>query len=151
MGERPTEQTTRRSGGCLCGGLRYEIRGPVRDVIDCHCPRCRKWSGHHVAASSARIDDIELVGGATLTWFHPVDDPDVAYGFCATCGSSAFWTHAGLETWSVCAGLLDDDSGLITSAQWWTSTAGSYVHLDPDVPAFSTQPGPSDAAAPPPA
>lgn len=121
----------------------------MRGVIDCHCVRCRKWSGHHVAASSARIADIKLLDPAALTWFHPEDDPDVAYGFCPTCGSSAFWTHTGLTTWSVCAGLLDDDDGLVTEAQWWTSTAGRYVHLDASIPSYETQPGPSAAAAPP--
>ena len=99
-----------------------------------------------MAATSARIEDIQLVASDELTWFHPDDDPDVAYGFCAGCGSSAFWTHTGLTTWSVCAGLLDDDDGLVTSAQWWISTAGSYVHLDPSIPSFETQPGPSAAA-----
>ncbi len=141
--------STERTGSCLCGGLRYRITGPMRDVLDCHCIRCRKATGHHIAASSARIVDIHLDAAATLTWFHPHDDPNVAYGFCSTCGASAFWTHGGLDTWSVCAGLLDDTSGMVTAEQWWISTAGEYVHLADDIPAFETQPGSSAEAAPP--
>lgn len=144
------ERATReRPGSCLCGGVRYVVRGPMRDVLDCHCIRCRKATGHHIAASSARIVDIELAEPTTLRWFHPADDPDVAYGFCGECGASAFWTHLGLDTWSVCAGLLDDTSGLVTAEQWWTSHAGDYVHLDPGIPAYATQPGSSADAAPP--
>jgi hypothetical protein len=26
----------RGTGGCLCGSVRYEVRGPLRPVVDCH-------------------------------------------------------------------------------------------------------------------
>lgn len=32
-------------GGCLCGGVRYELRAPFRRANFCHCSRCRKHSG----------------------------------------------------------------------------------------------------------
>ena len=32
-------------GGCLCGGVRYELRAPFRRANFCHCTRCRKHSG----------------------------------------------------------------------------------------------------------
>lgn len=42
------------TGGCPCGGVRYEVRGPLRDVIACHCTQCRRTSGHFVAATACR-------------------------------------------------------------------------------------------------
>ena len=28
------------AGGCLCGAVRYELVGPLRDVVNCHCSEC---------------------------------------------------------------------------------------------------------------
>jgi len=42
-------------GGCLCQAVRYEIHGPLRDVIACHCTQCRRTSGHSLLRKLATI------------------------------------------------------------------------------------------------
>ena len=79
------------SGHCLCGGVSYVIEGPRRPVWNCHCDRCRRWTGHFMAATNCEHDDLRLTADETLTWHHPADDPNVAYGFCRNCGGSLFW------------------------------------------------------------
>ena len=46
------------TGGCLCGGVRYAVTGPLRDIIACHCEQCRRSSGHFVAATACRREQI---------------------------------------------------------------------------------------------
>ena len=36
----------RATGRCLCGAVTYEVRGPLRDIVLCHCVECRRWSGY---------------------------------------------------------------------------------------------------------
>ena len=47
-------------GRCLCGAVRYAVSGPLRPVLDCHCERCRRFTGHHMAATSAARSDVTI-------------------------------------------------------------------------------------------
>ena len=54
------------TGGCLWGAARYEVRGPLRDVVICHCSRCLRTHGHVAAyAACARL----LSPAHTLVYF----------------------------------------------------------------------------------
>ena len=115
----------RRSGRCECGGVRYECTGPLRDVVNCHCSRCRRFTGHHMAATAIAAEGLQLLSSDTLRWYEPVED--VHYGFCGRCGSSLFWkTDARPSTVSIAAGTLDQPTGLRTTTAWWVSEAADY-------------------------
>jgi len=91
------------TGSCLCGGVRYEVEGPLRPVVYCHCEQCRKTSGHHVAASSAPRDKVKIMG--ELRWYR--SSATARRGFCPTCGGNLFWDGPGGNI-SIMAGTLDD-------------------------------------------
>ncbi len=124
-------------GRCLCGGIRYTVHGPMRDVLDCHCERCRRFSGHHVAATSVALQDLQVHDfEGLLRWFHPV--PEAGYGFCSRCGSSLFWRSDDPTRWSVCAGTLEPPTGLRTARALWVSQASDY-HPRADLPELDTE------------
>lgn len=118
-----------RTGGCLCGAVRYTVTGELRPVIACHCVQCRKTSGHHVAATSARRDEIAFSG--PVTWY--VSSETARRGFCATCGSNLFWDGAGSHL-SIFAGTLDDDSGLRIAGHIYCADKGGYYDIPDGVP-----------------
>jgi hypothetical protein len=121
------------TGRCLCGAVQYEVRGPLRDVLLCHCAECRRWSGHVFAATSAQRDHLALLEGAALRWVaSPESESDARRGFCAECGSSLFWDAAGGDTISIAVGSLDQPTGLRTSGHVYVSQVGDYYELPDD-------------------
>ena len=60
------------TGRCLCGAVRYQVDGPLRDVLICHCEECRRWHGHVSACTAARREDLVLIESDGLRW---IDSP----------------------------------------------------------------------------
>ncbi len=114
-------------GSCLCGRVTYEITGPLRPVIACHCVQCRKTSGHFVAATQATKKDLHIRGEDNLTWFQSSDS--ARRGFCAACGSQLFWEPSGQEVVSIMAGTLDGPTSLQISHHIHNDTKGDYYQL----------------------
>jgi hypothetical protein len=120
----------RATGRCLCGAVQFEVRGPLRDVLLCHCLECRRWSGHVFAATSAQKDDLVLLASDALRWIaSPESESDARRGFCAECGSSLFWDAPARETISIAAGSLDEPTGLRTIGHVYVSQVGDYYEL----------------------
>ncbi len=121
------------TGGCLCGAVRYEVRGRLRDVLVCHCVECRRWHGHISASTAARREDLVIHETGGLRWIDsPRSDAGARRGFCAECGSSLFWDAPERATVSIAAGTLDADEGLRIAAHWYVSQAGPYYALEDD-------------------
>ena len=124
------------TGGCLCGGVRYRFTGPCRDVIICHCENCRRTHGHVSAYTALPKARFELLGDATLAWYHDAS-PDTQRGFCRRCGASLFWdANDGAGRISVAAGSLDDSRGLRTVGHVFLVEAGKYYTVDDGLPRF---------------
>ena len=132
------EKQSRIGGGCLCGAVRYVIQGRLRDVIDCHCWKCRRFHGHVGAYTSVRREQLVLTAQSGLKWYRSVTDEkfDVHRGFCGECGSSLFWDPRGAPNIAVAAGSLDQPTGLKTIGHVWVSQAADYYSMTDGLPQF---------------
>ena len=74
-------------GGCLCGKIRFEITGNIRNIVYCHCSQCRKAQGSAFATNGIvnRKDFNILSGESALTGFES-NSGQTKY-FCSHCGS----------------------------------------------------------------
>ncbi len=121
------------SGGCLCGAVRFEVRGPLRGVLHCHCVECRRWTGGAFAATAARREDLVLVEDAGLRWIDsPESERRAKRGFCVDCGSSLFWDAPAAATVSIAAGSIDEPSGLASLAHVYVAQAPGWDVLPDD-------------------
>ena len=84
------------AGSCLCGGIQYEVRGSLGDIIQCHCRRCRKATGTAFATNSpiAKADFHLLQGQKLLKSF--TTTTGVSRNFCSECGSPIYSVKADL-------------------------------------------------------
>lgn len=76
------------SGGCLCGSVRFEIRGQALKPHTCSCKQCRKHTGAFtVAWIEFQKGDVKWIGksGAPATYR---SSQWSSRAFCKTCGTS---------------------------------------------------------------
>jgi hypothetical protein len=114
------------TGGCLCGAVRYEVDGPLRGVVICHCRRCRHTHGHTAAYTACASADLVLLSAGGLSWYVAEGR---SRGFCSGCGSSLFWHKEGTDRTSISAGTLDEPTGLHTIAQIHVTDQGDYYAI----------------------
>lgn len=113
-------------GSCLCGSVRYEVRGPLGPATHCHCSMCRKAHGA-AFGSYARVQRSEFVllsGADDIASYQ--SSPEVTRTFCRRCGSTLQFIRATRpNTFSLALGTLDDDPGVRPSM---------HIHIESKVP-----------------
>lgn len=132
----------RATASCLCGGIAFEIRGPLRQIIHCHCGQCRKTHGLMGPYTKAHWDDLAFSSDATLKWYASSDH--AARGFCSECGASIFWRPqkedgALGEMASISAGAIDPPTRLEVIGHIYTRDKADFCDLPDDgLPRFET-------------
>lgn len=121
-----------KTGSCLCGKVKFELKETPDSMGACHCGMCRKWSGGiylgvTCAADSAQFENEDFIARyASSPWAERC--------FCRVCGSSLFYRvtapgpHHGEMHFGF--GTLDDPSGMHLGEE-------IFSDLKPDAYAFS--------------
>jgi hypothetical protein len=111
------ETSDTRTGGCMCGAVRYEARGPCFAVIHCHCLSCRRHNGGPlVTLAGYTADQVTFSGEARRIY---ASSPGVGRAFCGKCGTPLTWEGDGGERGPIIEfhiSTFDDPSGLVPSA-----------------------------------
>ena len=126
------------TGGCCCGAVRYQVSASLTPVTYCHCSKCRRWHGHVGAYTAVERAGFRLTEARGLRW-HAVS-PTVRRGFCGECGSSLLFDEAPDPKMSICAGTLDEPTGVREKAHIFVGSKGDYYEIDGDLPRYDTLP-----------
>jgi hypothetical protein len=121
----------RARGSCLCGAVRYEVIGALRDVVVCHCSMCRKTHGHVGAYTATPKEGLRITEARGLRWY--ASSPDARRGFCGECGGTLFFDPTKKDYVAIAAGTLDPPTGLKTVVQIHVNSAGDYYPVDASI------------------
>jgi hypothetical protein len=137
-----TETVAPRTGGCLCGAVRYEISGEALFAGHCYCADCQKVSGSGfvpfmgVAAKGFRVS------GPTERFVCPAArGGEAVRNFCARCHSLLFGGIVGVhDTHTVYAGGLDDVSWFKPQIAIFASRRAPWALIPPGLTVFEEMP-----------
>ena len=125
-----------RSGGCLCGAVRYAIAGPDPAIDICHCSMCRRQGGHVQAAMTVARADFRWTRSDGLAWYRSSDHG--RRPFCRLCGSALGYEEDGDDRVYPNAGSLDDGGvGLAVRSHIHAASKGAYYAIADDAPQFA--------------
>jgi hypothetical protein len=116
-----------KTGSCLCGAVQFDVHGPLREVIACHCLQCRKQTGTYMSATACADKDLVFTKTGGLKWFR--SSPEAKRGFCGDCGSVLFWKQDGKDTTSIAAGAIDGPLGVGLAGHIYCEAAGDYSEI----------------------
>ena len=120
---------TERTGGCLCGAVRYRIKSDPLATAVCHCTHCQKQSGAMFSTNLVVPESQYEQTGETKVFADKGDSGQaVLRCFCAACGSPIL-SKAGIMPGMVLikAGTLDDFSGLTPAIEVYADHAAAWV------------------------
>lgn len=122
-------------GSCLCGSVRYEIRGPLGRASNCYCSMCRKAHGA-AFGTYARVQrsDFRLLSGEDAIASY-ASTPGVTRTFCRRCGSTLQFVSADRPaSFALALGTLDDDPGVRPEAHIFVGSKAPWVEIADDLP-----------------
>jgi hypothetical protein len=96
-----------RYGGCICGAVRFEVRGEPTVVGLCHCLECRKATGGVAMPYADWPAEAFTPTGETSSF--------VGRSFCSICGSRLF--HLSPQKVEIMLGAFDDAPGDLRPTQ----------------------------------
>ncbi len=115
--------TSRLSGGCLCGAVRFTAAPRDHELGACHCSMCRKWSAGPFLAlecgGTVKVEDATNLGVyRSSEWAERC--------FCKQCGAVLFYRLVGKDFYAVSAESFDDRSGFAFTSQIFVDEKPSY-------------------------
>lgn len=124
-------------GGCLCGGVLYEVRFHQGAVYYCHCSQCRRAGGSSFATNVAvaRAALTITQGDELIKAF--ASSPGKHRNFCSQCGSPLYSEYLDdKDTVYLRVGTLNDNGELSACAHIHVASKASWYDIDDELPQY---------------
>lgn len=130
-------------GGCLCNRVRFQITGPIRNIVQCHCSRCRKAQGSAFATNGiVAADHFQIIAGAEELSAYE-SSPGQSKFFCRHCGSPILSRNtARPDQVRVRLGTIESDIEERPMAHIFVTSKANWEDICGDLPQYeSYEPG----------
>lgn len=130
------------TGQCLCGAVRYAIRGEPLRMAQCHCQDCQRASGcGHMSLAFFREADMDIQGDvASYAVRSDAGRINTRY-FCPNCGGRLFGANSAAPgVRAVTAGSMDDAGFFKPGAIIYTRRKWDWDVNDPQIKSFAGAP-----------
>ena len=129
-----------RTGGCLCGQVRYTMNADPLMCVTCHCKNCQKQAGSALSIIIGVAEDSVEITGEVKTYNDTGDSgATVRRQFCPECGSPVFTRIDAPGLMFIKAGTLDDTSELNPAFHCYGKSKQDWIPMG-DIPIYETVP-----------
>jgi hypothetical protein len=120
-------------GGCLCGAVRYEVRGAAANPCYCHCRSCRLAGGAPMVAwATFAREHFAIVRGALA---EHRSSARVWRGCCAACGSAlTYRNEARVAEIDLTLATLDEPQRIAPQMHVWVADKLPWLVIRDDLP-----------------
>ncbi|MEM6626164.1 MAG: GFA family protein [Pseudomonadota bacterium] len=132
-----------KTGGCLCGEIKFEVSGDPVLAMECHCGACQKSCGGHAAPILVFPKPaLKILQGEMAEFTSDADSGNtVTRQFCSTCGTPMMSKlSANPDLAVIKVGAFDDASDFDPQMVFWTSTAQPWAHIPDGTMQFPQNP-----------
>jgi len=99
----------KKTGGCLCGAVRFTVDKAIETFGACHCKMCRTWSSGPFLATECG-SNVHFEAKDKIQRYQSSEWAE--RGFCQTCGSNLFYRLTPDGEYYMAVGAFDDQNGL---------------------------------------
>ena len=124
-------------GSCLCGKVRFEITGDIKNIIYCHCSKCRKAQGSAFATNgNLDLNAFHIISGADDLTVYEASAVQSKY-FCKHCGSPIYSKNKSKpDNVRVRLGTIESDIIERPEAHIFATSKANWEEIDGDLPQY---------------
>ena len=124
-------------GSCLCGKITFSITGEIKDIVCCHCSKCRKVQGSAFATNgNVDTEDFTFLSGEN-NLSHYKSSATQTKSFCKTCGSPILSKDtSNPDIVRIRLGTIEDDISERPQAHIFVGSKANWEVISDDLPQY---------------